>query len=125
MAQVSAISGPDTFGGKPCGAKPGGWSSHRHWHHGEDELVIILSGAAVLVEDSGESILRAGDVAAWAAGVPNGHHLINRSDQDCVFVAIGAGDRATGGVYADIDMTFGDEGYFHKDGTPYSTKRIK
>ena len=79
----------------------------------------------MLVEDSGETILRAGDVAAWAAGVPNGHHLINRSDQDCVFVAIGAGDRAAGGVYADIDMTFGDEGYFHKDGTPYRTKRIK
>ena len=40
-------------------------------------------------------------------------------------MAIGAGDRPAGGVYADIDMTFGDEGYFHKDGTPYPTERIK
>ena len=38
---------------------------------------------------------------------------------------IGAGDRGAGGVYADIDMTFGDAGYFHKDGTPYPTERIK
>ena len=123
--RLAPLAGLTHLGASHVVLKPGGWSSHRHWHHGEDELVIILSGAAVLVEDSGESILRAGDVAAWAAGVPNGHHLINRSDQDCVFVAIGAGDRATGVVYADIDMTVGDEGYFHKDGTPYSTKRIK
>ncbi|MFN3619346.1 cupin domain-containing protein [Sphingorhabdus sp.] len=105
--------------------KPGGWSSHRHWHRGEDELVIMLSGEAVLVEDSGETILQAGDVAAWPAGVPNGHHLINRSVQDCVFVAIGAGDRTAGGVYADINMTFSETGYFRKDGTPYSAERIK
>ncbi len=105
--------------------KPGGWSSHRHWHHEEDELVVILTGEAVLVEDGGETILRAGDVAAWAGGVPNGHHLINRSDKDCVFLAVGAGNRAVGGVYADIDMTFGDDGYFRKDGTPYPAERIK
>lgn len=105
--------------------KPGGWSSHRHWHHAEDEIVIILSGEAVLVEDDGEIILQAGDVAAWAAGVNIGHHLINRSDTDCVFVAIGAGNSGAGGVYADIDMTFGDAGYFRKDGTPYPTERIR
>mgnify|MGYP000235522060 CR=1 FL=1 len=91
----------------------------------EDEIVIILSGEAVLVEDDAETLLRAGDIAAWAAGEPNGHHLINRSDCDCVFIAIGAGDRGAGGVYADIDMTFGDAGYFRKDGTPYPTERIK
>jgi len=65
------------------------------------------------------------NIAAWAAGEPNGHHLINRSDCDCVFIAIGAGDRGAGGVYADIDMTFGNAGYFRKAGAPYPTERIK
>ncbi len=104
--------------------KPGAWSSQRHWHAGEDELVIMLSGEAVLIEDDGETLLRAGDVAAWPAGVPNGHQLVNRSVSDCVFIAISAGDRNGGGEYSDIDMTFGDDGYFHKDGTPYATKRL-
>lgn len=104
--------------------KPGGWSSQRHWHEGEDELVIMLSGEAVLIEDDGETPMRPGDVAAWPAGVRNGHHLVNRSDQDCVFIAIGTGDRSKGGGYSDIDMTFSDEGYFHKDGTPYPTTRL-
>jgi uncharacterized cupin superfamily protein len=104
--------------------KPGAWSSQRHWHEGEDELVIMLSGEAVLIEDSGETVMRAGDVAARPAGVQNGHHLINRTDEDCVFIAIGTGERSKGGAYSDIDMTFGDGGYFHKDGTPYPATRL-
>ena len=105
--------------------KPGAWSSQRHWHEGEDELVIMLSGEAVLVEDGSETVLRAGDVAAWAAGVANGHNMINRSDEDCGFIAIGAGDMNGGGEYSDIDMKFEADGYFHKDGTPYPTERIR
>ena len=74
---------------------PGAWSSQRHWHAGVDELLVMLSGEAVLVEDDGETVLRAGDVAAWPKGATNGHCLQNRSDNDCVFVAISAGDSAT------------------------------
>lgn len=105
--------------------KPGAWSSQRHWHEAEDEMVIMLSGEAVLIEDSGETVMRAGDVAAWPAGVQNGHRLENRTDIDCCFVAISAGDRDGGGAYSDIDMTFGADGYFRKDGTPYPTERIR
>ncbi|MBN8500138.1 MAG: cupin domain-containing protein [Sphingomonadales bacterium] len=122
--RLAPAGGLTAFGASHVVLKPGSWSSQRHWHQGEDELVIMLSGEAVLVEDDGRTLLRAGDIAAWAKGVRNGHHLINESTHDCVFVAIGAGDRAAGGVYSDIDMTFGDDGYFHKDGTPYPTDRI-
>ena len=99
--------------------KPGGWSSQRHWHEGEDELVVMLSGEAVLIEDDGETMLRAGDIATFAKGVKNGHHLVNRSDADAVFVAVGAG-RNEGGSYPDIDLMFtADDRYVHKDSTPY------
>lgn len=105
--------------------KPGAWSSQRHWHDSEDELVVILSGEVVLVDDAGETILRAGDCAAFPMGDTNGHHLQNRSDHDCVFVAIGAGNMQGKGGYADIDMMFDDKAYFHKDGTPYPYSRIR
>ena len=59
------------------------------------------------------------------AGVENRHKMENRSDADCVFVAISAGDRSMGGAYSDIDMTFNEEGYFHTDGTPYPAKRLR
>ena len=58
---------------------PGGWSSQRHWHSHEDEFVYVLEGELTLVEDGGETLLRAGDCAAFPKGSGNGHHLINRS----------------------------------------------
>lgn len=123
--RLAPAGGLTQMGASHVVLKPGAWSSQRHWHEGEDELVIMLSGEAVLIEDDGETIMRPGDVAAWPAGVQNGHHLVNRGDQDCVFIAIGAGDGSSGGGYSDIDMTFGEDGYFHKDGTPYPTQRLK
>jgi len=84
----------------------------------------MLLGEAVLVEDEGETVIRPGDVVAWAAGVENGHHLQNRSNADCVFVAISAGSKdKDSGEYPDIDMVFDAEGYARKDGTRYAAKR--
>ena len=99
--------------------EPGAWSSQRHWHDGEDELLVMLSGRAVLIEDDGETELVPGDIAAWPKGVRNGHHLINRGAGPCSFVCVSAGTN-TGGGYSDIDMMFSaDNGYVHKDGKPY------
>lgn len=118
--RLAPVAGLTAMGVSHVTLKPGAWSSQRHWHVGEDEFVVILSGEAVLIEDAGETILRAGDCAAWAKGVPNGHHLINRTDIDCLFLAFGAGDRDQPGDYPDIDMKWtADHRYVHKDGTPY------
>lgn len=99
--------------------EPGAWSSQRHWHHGEDELVVMLAGEAVLVEDDGETVLGPGDICTWAAGVANGHCLQNRSNMPCTFLAVSAGDASQGGVYSDIDMLFGPAGFTRKDGIVY------
>ena len=74
----------------------------------------------VLVEDEGETVLRAGDCAGWKAGVQNGHKLENRSAAEAVLLEVGT--RKTGGdqgVYPDIDMIFASGSFLHKDGTPY------
>ena len=117
-------SGLTDFGVSHVTLKPGAWSSQRHWHDGEDEFLVMLSGEAVLVEDDGRTILRPGDCAAWAKGSTNGHHLRNESADDCSFVVVGGGTNIGGG-YSDIDMMFTADGaYVHKDGTPYGdTKR--
>jgi uncharacterized cupin superfamily protein len=68
--------------------------------------------------------MRAGDIAAWPKGSTNGHHLVNESDADCVFVALGGGAR-TGGGYSDIDMLFtADNRYTTKDGRDYAATRV-
>ena len=103
---------------------PGAFSSQRHWHRGQDELVVILAGEAVLIDESGETPVGPGDVLAFAAGEENGHHLHNRSGEPCVFVAISAGAReGDSGEYSDIDMVFDAEGYARKNGTRYQARR--
>ena len=109
------------FGVSHVVLKPGAWSSQRHWHHGEDEMVVMLAGEAVLVDDTGETPLKAGDIAAFPKADGNGHCMINRSDSDCAFVAVSAGS-LLGGEYSDIDMKWTDAGFLHKDGTPYPPK---
>ena len=117
--RLSPATGLTDFGVSHVVLKPGAWSSQRHWHDGEDEFLVMLSGEAVLVEDEGRTILRPGDLAAWPKGTGNGHHLINESDEDCAFVVFGGG-KNSGGGYSDIDMMFTADGlYVRKDGTPY------
>ena len=97
----------------------GEWSSQRHWHEGEDEFLVMLAGAATLVEETGETPLVAGDCVAFPKRVPNGHHL-RGGEGGCVFVVWGKPE-ATPCHYPDVDLWLDpkDGFYRHKDGTPY------
>src|SRR6187402_3817364 len=77
--RLAPATGLTEFGVSFVRLEPGGISSQRHWHEGEDEFLVMLEGEAVLVEDEGETRLRPGDCAAFPKGVPNGHQLVNRS----------------------------------------------
>jgi uncharacterized cupin superfamily protein len=123
--RLAPATGLTDFAASHVVLKPGAWSSQRHWHNGEDEFLVMVSGEAVLAEDDGEKLLRAGDIAAWPKGSTNGHHLRNESDSDCSFVVVGGGTN-TGGGYSDIDMMFTEDSrYVRKDGTPYEATRVK
>jgi uncharacterized cupin superfamily protein len=109
------------FGVNLVELQPGAASSQRHWHTHEDEFVMVVSGELVLVTDEGETLMRAGDCAAFPAGRPNGHHLLNRGWGSALFLVVGsrvAGDCAH---YPDIDLEYDgpSKTYTHRDGTPY------
>jgi uncharacterized cupin superfamily protein len=100
---------------------PGGWSSQRHWHSHEDEFVYVLEGEVTLIEDAGETKLRAGDCAAFPKNTGNGHHMINRSDAMAVYLEVGSRNLQDLTTCSDIDMKSAnaDGRFVHKDGTPY------
>jgi uncharacterized cupin superfamily protein len=99
----------------------GGWSSQRHWHTDEDEFVYVLEGELTLVEDRGETVLRAGDCAAFAKGSGDGHHMINRSGATAVYLEVGSRSPADVTYCSDVDMMSAnaDGRFVHKDGAPY------
>jgi uncharacterized cupin superfamily protein len=118
------VAGLTQFGVNLTRLKPGAASSLRHWHEKEDEFVYVLEGEAVLVEEGAETILRTGDAAAFKAGVPNGHQLVNKSASDVVYLEIGT--RAQGEIahYPDVDLALGSREtgklmFTKKSGEPY------
>ena len=122
--RMGRAAGLSQFGVNLCTLKPGAASSQRHWHENEDEFVYVLQGEVVLVEDGGETVLKAGDAAAWQAGVANGHCIVNRSNSDAVFLEVGTRAKSECAHYSDIDMMVTRDDkcfrYSRKNGEPYS-----
>lgn len=121
---LSEAFGLTNFGVNLTVLEPGGWSSQRHWHLKQDELIYVLEGELTLITNDGEMVLKAGMVAGFRAGVANGHHFVNRADRPAKYLEIG--DRAPGDIvsYADIDLMMrpapdGHREYTDKSGKPY------
>jgi|SRR5580658_157987 uncharacterized cupin superfamily protein len=122
--RLGLAAGLDQFGVNLTTLKPGAASALRHWHEREDELVYILEGEVVLIEDGGETVLKPGDAAGFKANNRNGHHLVNKSTQDAVYLEIGTRSKHDCAEYPDVDLVaISDEKgerYTHKNGEPYS-----
>jgi uncharacterized cupin superfamily protein len=100
---------------------PGAWSSQRHWHSHEDEFVYVLEGTLRLVEDGGETVLHAGDCAAFPKGSGNGHHLRNPGPAVAVYLEVGSRHPDDLSTCSDIDlMSHNRDGAFvRKDGSAF------
>jgi len=102
---------------------PGAQSALRHAHSTQDEFIYVLQGDAILVTDIGETLLVAGTCAGFKAGTGDAHLLVNRSDEDFVYLEVG--DRSAGDsvFYPDDDLQAvrvdGRWQFTRKDGTPY------
>ncbi len=120
--KLGDAAGLTQFGVNLCTLPPGAWSSQRHWHTQEDELIYVVAGEVVLVTDDGEETLARRRLRRLQGRRGERPLLQNRSDRDVVILEIGtriAGERRR--FYSDIDMKTvpGKPGYAHRDGTPY------
>lgn len=111
------------FGVNVTTIKPGAHSALRHWHSREDEFIYMLSGELVLVTEAGEQALTAGTCAGFPAASADGHHLVNRTGRDAVYLEVGDRDPADEVTYPDADLsavaTPQGRRFTRKDGTPY------
>ena len=121
--RLGEAGGLTQFGVNLVMLEPGALSSLRHWHMAEDEFVMVTEGECTLVQDAGPVVMRAGDCAAFPAGVADGHHFRNHTDRVAKFLVIGTKAPREVATYSDVDlkveMTAGKAIFTHKDGTPY------
>jgi uncharacterized cupin superfamily protein len=118
------LAGLTQFGVNLTTLKPGAASALRHWHEVEDEFVFVVEGELVLVENGGETILKRGDAAGFKAGVPDGHHLVNRTNRDATYLEVGTRGTTEHAHYPDddLDLVRDAHGKFtltKKSGEPY------
>ena len=88
-------------------------------------MVIVLKGHPTLFDERGPQTLSPGDITAHKAGVPNGHHMKNETNELIKFLIIGGRAPETDHVqYPDIDLCLPANGtsnrrYTHNNGEPY------
>jgi uncharacterized cupin superfamily protein len=121
--RLGNAGGLDQFGVNLTTLKPGASSALRHWHEHEDEFVYMLAGEVILIEDGGETVLAPGDAATFKANSGNGHHLVNRTARDAIYLEVGTRAKHERVEYPEADLLVvrDDKGgrYTHKDGSPY------
>jgi uncharacterized cupin superfamily protein len=121
--RLGNVAGLDQFGVNLTTLKPGASSALRHWHEREDEFIYMLEGELVLIEDAGETLLKPGDAAGFKANSGNGHHLVNKSDRNAVYLEVGTRSKIERVEYPEADLLVvrDDKGfrYTHKNGDPY------
>jgi uncharacterized cupin superfamily protein len=108
--------------------RPGSKSSLRHWHETEDEMIYMLSGEVVLIEET-ETRLCKGDAACWPAGAATAHCLENRREADASYLTSGTRNRLDTIHYPDHILITHKDGaarrYSQSDGSPYPERTSK
>lgn len=88
-------------------------------------MVYIISGHPTFIDDDGEQLLSPGEITAHPGGDGNGHHMINRSNENVTFLVIGTrAPEKDHCYYPDIDMDLpmtgaADRVWVRKDGSSF------
>ncbi|BAY86182.1 hypothetical protein NIES267_56880 [Calothrix parasitica NIES-267] len=123
--RLGNFAGLTNFGVNLVKLTPGSASALRHWHSSQDEFIYIVEGELTLITDAGEEILTPGMAAGFPKNEANGHHLVNRSTQDAVYLEVGDRSNNDTAYYPDEDLIAkpSDDGkstiFTRKDGTSY------
>ena len=73
--------GATLWGGTVYELAPGEHVCPYHWHFGEEEWLIVVSGTPTLRLREGDQVLRAWDVAVFATGEAGAHEVRNDTDE--------------------------------------------
>jgi uncharacterized cupin superfamily protein len=81
-ARVGRQAGAEKLGASVWDLPPSQAVCPYHWHAGEEELLVVLSGRPSLRTPAGWRELEQGEVVAFPAGEDGAHQLANRGAED-------------------------------------------
>ena len=62
--------------------KPGATTGNYHFHHGIEEILILIEGQPTLRTPQGKRVLDLGEVVHFEKGYTGAHQIINHTDQE-------------------------------------------
>jgi uncharacterized cupin superfamily protein len=93
-ARVGRQAGAEQLGVSVWEVPPGQAAYPYHWHHAEEEVVVVLEGGPSLRTPEGWRELEQGEVVAFPVGEDGAHQLVNRTDATIRFLSISTMPRA-------------------------------
>lgn len=87
-ARLGRQAGAERLGASLFALPPGQASFPLHYHHANEELLIVVEGTPTLRSSGGERELAAGEVVSFPVGARGAHQLVNRSDREARFLIV-------------------------------------
>jgi uncharacterized cupin superfamily protein len=87
-ARLGTAAGSEHLGASVVELAPGTLSSPYHFHHANEELLIVLSGTPELRTPDGLRELQPGEIVSFARGSGGAHRLRNTSSEPCRLLLI-------------------------------------
>ena len=90
-ARLGRQAGSERLGPSLWSIPPGEAAYPYHFHLGEEELLVVLSGRPSLRQPNGWRELDDGDVVAFPVGEEGAHQIVNRTSEEVRVLAISTG----------------------------------
>jgi uncharacterized cupin superfamily protein len=106
MADIGRTLGSVSIGLVIQTVKPGCWSSRRHRHVFQEEILIVMAGNGMLHHGDESVAVGSGDAFCYLAGDPEAHAFENTASEDLVVWAFGNRFRHEVCIYPDQGVAF-------------------
>ena len=100
-ARIGRQAGCERLGASLWDVAPGQAAYPYHWHHTEEEAIVVLDGELSLRTPEGVRELAVGEFVAFPRGENGAHQLLNRAQRTARFLSISTSGEPDVVVYPD------------------------
>jgi uncharacterized cupin superfamily protein len=104
-AFVGRQAGADKLGASVWEILPGEAAYPFHFHHFEEEMIVLIEGTLELRTPEGIRELAQGELVSFLTGPEGAHQLVNRSDQPARVLSVSTTAETEIVVYPDSEKT--------------------